>query len=1003
MKKRKSFCLIFILFLGMINVYGQAVKINGRVYDEADQPVIGATVRLKNDPSRGVATDVDGKFILEVKPGEILVISYVGYKSRELPARDGMTVKLQPDSEVLKDVVIIGYMQRKVANTSASVVKIGSEELTAKPVANPLDAVQGKVTGLQVYSSSGEPSAQLSIALHGQGSLGAGTGPLFILDGMPVGSATIRAMNPNDIESISFLKDAAATSIYGARAANGVIYVMTKRGTVNERARITVRGQYGVSTLANTDYFEQLMTASELQRYYIETGIYTQQELDVLNEKYFKGTDFKWYQYIYQQAPMYEADASISGGTGKTSYYLSAGGLSQEGLRMGSSYKKIFARINLNTRLSDMVRIGLNTSLSYDDAKTSPFGNNNASGGGLAAMNPPFISPFDPETGDELEYVPLLDITTPKHVMNTQSKGSDSFILSTNGNLTVTPVRNLVIRSMAGLELSYGSSFGRIYPSYRHAYGNGSASRSYAKAYNLSTTNTLSYTLEPFDDHHVTAVFGQEYISYKDDGFSAGGTGLLDDRLTLLSGVTKDQSVGEHTTEYAFLSFFGQVSYDYSERYFTDLVLRNDASSRFGSNKRNGLFYSVGLLWKIKKEGFLKNIDWLDEFDFKVSYGTQGNSSIPPYMTASYVGKVGQKKGKMSMGLMAYGNPDLGWERQSKFTAGFKGRFWNTLEFNVEYYNRITSDMLFEVPISHTSGLAIGQLGFVTHLENIGRYMNHGVDIRLAANIVRKQDYGISAYVNFSYNRDKVLELFDGRDTWFEPGSQLGYIVGKPITFVVPIYKGINSQTGHPEWYVPGKDISVTAKDDGKVVDEWSNTLEQNTEVAVYTPVTGGWGVEGRWKGFYLTADFAFALDKHMLSLDKQYYENDYYIRDKKQNFNGSRKLFDYWKEPGDVAEFPSLDYVRSQGKVHQSTYLDTKLLENASFMRLKNLTVGYRLPQEMLKKQSFLTSAKIYFAGRNLVTFTKFRGIDPEVNQNAAFGVNPNTKQVSVGIEIGF
>lgn len=207
---------------------------------------------------------------------------------------------------------------------------------------------------------------------------------------MPVGSATIRAMNPNDIESISFLKDAAATSIYGARAANGVIYVMTKRGTVNERAKITVRGQYGVSTLANTDYFEQLMTASELQRYYIETGIYTQQELDVLNEKYFKGTDFKWYQYIYQQAPMYEADASISGGTGKTSYYLSAGGLSQEGLRMGSSYKKIFARINLNTRLSDMVRIGLNTSLSYDDAKTSPFGNNNASGGGLAAMNPPF-------------------------------------------------------------------------------------------------------------------------------------------------------------------------------------------------------------------------------------------------------------------------------------------------------------------------------------------------------------------------------------------------------------------------------------------------------------------------------------------------------------------------------------------------------------------------------------------------------------------------------------
>lgn len=361
-------------------------------------------------------------------------------------------------------------------------------------------------------------------------------------------------MNPNDIESVQFLKDAAATSIYGARAANGVVYITTKRGEANRKPVISFRGQYGVSSLANSDYFEQLMTSDELIRYYIETKVYTDAEIDYLQESTFRGTDFKWYKYIYQDAPMYTADASISGGSGKTNYFISLGTLEQQGLRLGSGYKKVFGRVNLNAELSDYVRMGLNTSASYDDILTSPFDSNNASGGGLAAMNPPFISPFDPTTGEEVDYIPILGLTTPKHTIESLPRRQNSFIFSTNGNVTITPIRNLVFRSVLGIELAYGNSMNRTKPSYRKAYGNGSSACSYSGLFNFSTTNTISYLMNIGNDHHLTTLLGQEYIKYGDDNFHASGTGIIDDRLLLLTNVTKDYNVGEGGLDYSFLS-----------------------------------------------------------------------------------------------------------------------------------------------------------------------------------------------------------------------------------------------------------------------------------------------------------------------------------------------------------------------------------------------------------------------------------------------------------------
>ena len=444
--KVRIWMLTLCLLTGLSQVLAQTITVKGNVVDENGEALPGVSIVPKSAPKTGTVSNIDGNFSISVRSGEKLTFSFMGYNSQELAASAQMKVRMQPSDLMLNDVVVVGYMERKVANTSASVVKVSAKDLAMKPVANPLDAVQGKVSGLQVFSSSGEPSARLSMALHGQGSLGAGTGLLIILDGMQVSMNVLQSMNQNDIESVQFLKDAAATSIYGARAANGVMYVTTKRGRTETRPTVNLRAQYAVSSLANTDYFDQLMSGPELLRYYQETGIYTPAEIAAFKENYFKETDFQWYKYVYQPAPMYTADVSVSGGTTGVRYYLSGGALSQDGLRMGSSYKKVYGRINLDANLAKWVKANVNTQVSYDDTQVSPFGSNNAVGGGLAAMNAPFASPYDPNTGLELERVPLLHLSTPKHVISTNPAKTNAFILSANGSLTLTPIKNLTIR-----------------------------------------------------------------------------------------------------------------------------------------------------------------------------------------------------------------------------------------------------------------------------------------------------------------------------------------------------------------------------------------------------------------------------------------------------------------------------------------------------------------------------------------------------------------------------
>lgn len=998
--KSKILMLITLCLLTIGTAVGQTISVKGIVQDEKGEPVVGATVRLKADASVGTRTGIDGDFTLKAKQGEIILVTYIGYKDVEVAAAPSLVIKLVPDAEILDDVVIIGYGSgRSVANTSASVVKVNAKQIEQKPSSNPFDALQGKVSGMQVFTSSGEPGEISSIKIHGAGSLTSGTAPLFILDGVPVSSGLIMSMNQNDFESVQVLKDAAATSIYGARAANGVIYITSKKGRSNERASVTFRGYYGISSLANPQYFERLANTNELLQIWQEYGIRSKADIDAIREKYGQNNT-KWYKFFLKDnRPTYSTDVAISGGTGKTRYYSSVGYYYKDGMRPGSDYKKLNFRLNLNTELNKYVSMGMTNAITYDIVNSSPYARNSTEGGGIAVLAPPFYTPYDKDGKEYMPRIPGWNRFNPNYSMTVETQPEKTLAVITTGNITIRPFEGLTLRSNLGVDISDYTYTYFLSPKAAWSVGNGVREREFSRGINFTNNNTIEYKFNVAEDNHFTLLAGHEYIAYDYDYFYATGKGIEDERLPLLPNTTKEKNVSEKRIQYAFLSYFGQFSYDYKTKYFLDLVVRNDASSRFGANKKNGTFWSAGFLWKAKKESFLEDVEWLSDLDFKVSSGVQGNADIGNYQQYALVGKSGQYKGNAGWALSTNGNDNLSWERQFTNTVGLTFGLFDKLNVNVEFYDRLTTDMLMDVPMPLTTGIPLDDYGFASILSNVAKYRNTGVDLGIKYDILKGKDYGLDAYLNFNYNKDKVVELFDGKQTWILPNYGFGYIVGQPINFLYPIWKGVNKDTGKAEWYLPGEDISVTQKDDSKITNVFSETLEQNTGVNRYPRVNGGWGLSGNYKGFSLQADFTFVLGKYMISNDRFFYENPYRFA----VLNQDRSILNYWKKPGDVTEVPSIEYITSREGGNTIMQFDSRMIQNASFMRLKNLTVGYQIPTYILERQDVVKGAKVYFTGRNLLTFTKFTGTDPEIDSNLTFGAYPNSKEYVFGLEFTF
>ncbi|MES2652149.1 MAG: SusC/RagA family TonB-linked outer membrane protein [Bacteroidota bacterium] len=986
--KKNLLSFIVIGLLTISSVFAQNKTITGKVTSADDGlPIPSVSVKVTGS-ANAVQTNVNGTYSISVPANATsLVFSYVGMdaKTETIGSRSIINVVLTSSND-LNEVVITGYGSgRKVGTIVGSVATVSAKVVENKPVANAFDALQGKVAGLQVFTSSGEPSATSSLRLHGVGSLGASNTPLYLLDGIQVDPNTIVSLNPNDIETISILKDASSTSIYGARAANGVLYITTKRGQSGQ-SNITVQQQYSESTTANPDFYRSVMNTAELSAFQVKQGIRTQAATDALLAQY--PNDFLWYDYyVKQNRPTYQTDLTISGGAGKTTYYISGSYYKGEGLLYRSGFERYTFRSNLNTTLNEYLQIGLNLAGGTDDRQLNGWTLNDTNGG-LAYLAQPWFSPYKADGSEYVgEQIPGWARYAPNYLADKNPDTRNNLQFNPSAYITFTPIKNLTLKSQGGMDGSIiRRTFGRL-PSYAAFPGAGTLNEEYTRTITKTLTNTLEYK-HSIGQNNFTALAGQEYVDGVDQRFNAVTQGLTNDNLYLLgNGTATNRGVGSSKTEYAFKSLFGRLEYNLKDRYYIDGSIRQDKSSRFGANKQSATFWSVGGMWRMKQESFLKDISWLDDATLRVSTGTSGNSAIGNYESLATASATGNYNGLSGVATNASGNPELGWERQQKTTVGIKTSFFNKVRLDVEYYFRETSSQLINVPQAFTTGYA-------NIRTNVGALQNQGVDITLDFDVYNNtaRKAFVTPYVNANFNRNKITELFQGKNYYINPGTGVFWAIGEPVSYSYPIWKGVNPANGAPQWYVPntGDGIITPRRDDNAVTSSFS-ALEQNTGIERYPWLNGGFGFRSGFEGLYLDVDFSFSQGKYMINNDRYFFENPTSF----SGFNQSKTVQDYWTTPGQVSTFPAL--------TQQFTQFDTRLIEDASFLRLKSLQLGWNLPQSILKSTKVVKGARLFFIGRNLLTFTDYTGPDPEADTNVSLGVNANTKQVGFGLQVKF
>lgn len=977
--KNISLFLLFFLLTGIPSAFAQSRELTGKVTDKKDKSSLpGVTVMIKGTTT-GTATDIDGNYKIPVQDGDILVFSFVGLKTEEIQVKGQkvLNVALESSAEMLDEVVAIGYGVRKKGSITGSVSTVKSDKLENTPVASFAQALQGQAAGLQVFTNSGQPDAGSSFSLRGTNSISAGNSPLFIIDGMQVSSRDFASYNPSDFESISILKDASSTAIYGTRATNGVVIITTKRGKMGEKANITARAQMGVSMLAYGKW--DMMNTQEKLDYEEEIGLHDNDPN--YNRADWENTDIDWRDMIFRNnALMQHYELSISGASEKTRYYLSAGMHDQDGITYGTFFHRYTVRLNLETQANNWLKAGMNITAGYEESNNSyeneysPY----TPLGGVRKMNP-YWNPYRPDgsiasIGDGSWKGGTYE--NPIEFINSEQQDNNKAKLTGSLFLEVSPIKNLVIKSMGGIDYAgMRETFTRD-PEYPTNQGEGSIQEAYTRRYTLQITNTADYSFSFDETHNFRILLGQEASYYRGNNIGVRGVGITDKRLLVMNNATSFRNGTGSDLETTFLSFFGRLEYNFLEKYYFDTTIRRDGSSRFGSNSKWGNFWSVGMMWNLGRENFMQSLPFLTNSQLSFTYGKQGNSTIPDYIHLATVSNVnyGDNQGIIPNTI---GNPDLTWENTYTMNIGLKLGFWNRVNLSADVYHKITEDMLMEVPYSLSSG-------FSKEWDNVGRMRNVGIDFDINADIIRNDDWRWNISANFSYNKNKILKLYEDQDEYTDSAYGIKYEVGHSVgEFFINRFAGVNPANGDALYYThDGKIINQIRSEDAVITPGKS----------YFAPWSGGFGTSLSYRGLTLSAQFSWVADRYMLNNDRFFTESN----GRYANENQSKKLlYNRWKQPGDIAEVP-------RHGVYITT-TDSRLLENASFLRLKNVNLTWRLPQKWISRTGFFESIQIYGQAENVFTITEFSGFDPEFNGNAYAATYPLSRQITCGVEFNF
>ena len=979
---RKSI-LLFVLF-ALLNIplmlFAQSgYKVKGHVVSAEDnEPMVGVSI-LEKGTTNGVITDIDGNYTLEIKgtASATLLFSYIGMQSQahEVSAKTGtLNVRLVSDAALIDEVVVVAYGTRKKGTIAGAVSTVKAEKLENVPAAGFDQSLQGQTPGLSVISNSGEPSKAAVFHIRGTNSINSGTSPLFILDGVPISSADFNTISPGDIESISVLKDASSTSIYGARAANGVVVITSKRGLAMDKAKVTLRGQWGFSQLASGDNWMMMNTPERIQ-FEKEIGLDTGKDYNLLSR-----TDINWLDKVFNdRAPLQSYELSVNRATDRLNYYVSGGFYDQDGIAQSSTFRRYNMRANAEVKASNWLKIGTNTMMAYEEIAQ-------AEEGDMALYTPisgsrfmlPYWNPYNADGSLASENDGTWKGTgqNPIEWMANNPVEHKKYKLLSTVFVDITPVKNLTVRAQFGADYSHSTSFMKSYPSYIINNNSGRAGRSSSDILNLTETLTANYRWTLKDDHSFNFMLGQEGIDYRSTGFQVVTRGQTINRLTNIASGTRASSWQDANTEHAFISLFFRTEYNYKDLYYAEVAARTDASSRFGKDHRWGAFWSLGFMWNIKNEAFLKDVEWLTGAQIKLSTGTSGNSTIPDYDHLALVSGNANYLDQAGLYPLQSGNEDLGWEQTWANNIGMSVGLFNRLNVNLDFYHKKTTNILMFVPQSYAM---TGESG---HWDNIGAMMNRGVEVAVDGDVVRTKDFTWNMSANFSYNKNKLLELYNGVEEYVNSTTGLKYMVGHPVTeFFLNRYAGVNPANGDALWYTADGEITTEFREEDKVM----------TGKAYESPWAGGFGTTLMWKGLSLSAQFSWMAKRYVMNNDRFFEESNGIY----STYNQSKRLlYDRWKKPGDITDITRYDVVAK---------LDDRFLENTSFLRLKNLTLAYSLPQSLLRKANFFSTARVYLQGQNLLTWTGFTGLDPEVASNIYRAQYPASRQFTLGVEVSF
>ena len=976
--KRVILLSIFLVMLSLHSVFAQSFRVKGKVIDqESNEPLIGVSI-LQEGSNHGVITNYDGDYDIEIKGAvkATLVFSYIGMQEQrhEVTSQTRvLNVTMKSNTQLVDEVVVVAYGVRKKGTVTGSVSTVKAEKMENVPAAGFDQALQGQTPGLMVMSNSGEPSKAASFQIRGTNSITSGTAPLFILDGVPISSSDFNTISPSDIESISVLKDASSTSIYGARAANGVVVITTKRGTAMDKAQVVLRSQWGFSQLAKGNW--DLMNTAERIAFEKELKLDKGQDYNLLSR-----TDVNWRDEVFNdRALLQNYDLSISRATDKLNYFVSGSFYDQDGIAQSSTFRRYTMRANADVKAGEWLKVGTNSMVTYEEVEQAEEGAYSLSSPISACrFMLPYWNPYKEDgslatnkdgswTGTSVNPIEWME--------NNPLKNKKYKVLSVL-YAEVTPIKNLTFRSLFGADYTHSTAFMQSMPSYQLNNGIGVAGRSSADMLSLTATNTLTYRFDVKDLHHFNVMLGQEGIDYRSEGFRVTTRGQNNDFLNNITSGTRASSWSDDNSSYAFLSFFGRAEYNYDDRYYAEIGLRTDASSRFGKDHRWGRFWSIGLMWNAKKEKFLQKLDWIHNAQVAFSTGTSGNSEIPNYDHLALVAGGFRYMDAAGIAPFQKGNEELSWESTWTTNLAFHLGFFQRLNVDLELYNKRTSNILMLVPESYSQGNG-GQ-----HWDNVGVMTNRGVELSVNADVLRLKDFTWNVSANVSYNKNEINELYSGIDEYEIPNTNTKLVAGHDRgEFFINRYAGVNPVNGDPLWYTK----------DGEITNEFRESDKVLIGKSYLAPWQGGFGTALTWKGLSLNVQFSWVADRWMFNNDRFFEEsNGLYTA-----FNQSKRLlYDRWKKPGDVTDIPRYGI---------TPQMDSRFLEDASFLRLKNLMLSYTIPQNWLKKTRFFTNARVYAQGQNLLTFTKFSGMDPESFSNMYQAQYPMSRQYSFGLELSF